>query len=270
MKHEPAIAEVHLTWEIFAEIWQLAVSDRKRLAPHFPFIDKAGLRDDAVFYSAVLERMRSDAAWCKALFAAFQAFPRPKDQQRSFGCRSWRWLKGRIDGMAWDRETRTMQPALETWPPLEREVFDLWAASLAVEDAPSPEGDEVASEGHDWKALVQRMQAVLAGMTRPDPETAQALVALAEDLMVACEIEAAEDELAAALAHRRAELGQSLAALDLAGDIAAVRCRRPGGRPVAVAARQCASSGCLRQGRSARSRGRCRSCGHAAREACGS
>lgn len=222
MKHEPAIAEVHLTWEIFAEIWQLAVSDRKRLAPHFPFIDKAGLRDDAVFYSAVLERMRSDAAWCKALFAAFQAFPRPKDQQRSFGCRSWRWLKGRIDGMAWDRETRTMQPALETWPPLEREVFDLWAASLAVEDAPSPEGDEVASEGHDWKALVQRMQAVLAGMTRPDPETAQALVALAEDLMVACEIEAAEDELAAALAHRRAELGQSLAALDLAGDIAAV------------------------------------------------
>lgn len=34
MKHEPAIAEVHLTWEIFAEIWQLAVSDRKRLALH--------------------------------------------------------------------------------------------------------------------------------------------------------------------------------------------------------------------------------------------
>jgi len=211
-------AEPKLTWEIFAEIWQLAVTDRKRLAEKVDLLDKAGLRDDKVFYSAMLERMRTDPSFCRALFAAFQAFPKPKDQ-RSFSHRAWRWMDERIKGLLWDKDSKTIQPDLATWPELEREVFQLWAAPMLTADTPEVQAEPESADCQDWLALVARMQQVLSAMDHPDPGRARALVVLAEHLMVACETAAAEDERAADLDQRRSAIGLAISHLDLGEDL---------------------------------------------------
>jgi hypothetical protein len=204
----------HLTWEIFADIWQLPPSDRRRLARHFDFLDKDVLRNDAVFYPAVLERMRTDPQWAKTLFEVSLRSPREKDKARAFSMRALKWLKAQIEGLEWDPNTKTMRPDPATWSPLQQEVYELWAIPCDVSDHGSDSEPEAGSVAPDWLDRVSRMQAALAAMTTPDLQTAHQLAAWAEDLVVACEFAAAEAGRAADLGARRAVLSQRLGALD--------------------------------------------------------
>lgn len=204
----------HLTWEIFADIWQLPVGDRRRLARHFDFLDKDGLRNDDVFYPAVLERMRTNPHWAKTLSEASLRSSRGKDKARAFSSRAFTWLKAQIEGLEWDRNTKTMRPDPATWSPLQQEVYELWAIPCDVSDHVSDIEPEAGSVAPDWLDHVSKMRTALAAMTAPDLETALQLVAWAKDLVAACEFAAAEAKRAADLGARRAALSQRLDALE--------------------------------------------------------
>lgn len=203
-----------LTWDIFRDIWQLAISDRKRLAAQFGFLDKAGLMQDAVFYPAVLARMQADDLFCKALADAFQASLRDKERQRCFTQRAWRWLQHRIDGLQWQVETKTVAPDPATWPSLERSVLNLCLAARRGGKPPAV----CAATPLEWRRLVHRMQDVLGGLTDPEAEVARELAGLAEALVAACEDAAAEAERAADLGQRRGALAERLAGLGIVLD----------------------------------------------------
>lgn len=203
-----------LTWDIFRDIWQLAISDRKRLAAQFGFLDKAGLMQDAVFYPAVLARMQADDPFCKALADAFQASLRDKERQRCFTQRAWRWLQHRIDGLQWQVETKTVAPDPATWPSLEQSVLNLCLAARRGGKPPAV----CAATPLEWRRLVHRMQDVLGGLTDPEAEVARELAGLAEALVAACEDAAAEAERAADLGQRRGALAERLAGLGIVLD----------------------------------------------------
>lgn len=221
MRDDGQEGDGHLTWQVFAEIWQLAVSDRRRLADHFPFLDKVELRENSVFYPAVLDQMRADAKWATALQRAFWAMPRQRDRQRSFFARSLRWLESRIEGLEIRTDER-IRPDPITWPPLEREVYEL--ALMAFSELDRPHSDckaedavSCADEVHDWTGLVERMQTVLSGMGSPDAGAARLLAELADELVRSCE--RAADEAAARdaadLDARRSAIARPLAGLGL-------------------------------------------------------
>lgn len=168
--------------------------------------------EDAIFYPAVLERMKTDHRWHMMLSGTFHTLPREKDRQRSFGYRAYRWLKGRIDGMEWSTDDYSVQPDLATWPALEREVFDLMTAHLIAAGknaeigavaVPAALAPQTAPGWHD---LVADMQAALASMATPDEEMARSLLALAEELIVACEIATSEAETSSLIANRKQAL----------------------------------------------------------------
>lgn len=159
-----------LDWQVMREIWQLAPSDRRRLASQFSFLDRSGLIDDTRFYSAVLERMQADPDYCQVLEKAFQTTGRDKDVHRSFARRAWRWLERRIDSLHF--ADGLWSPPPETFPPVELAVFRLW--ENAVVGAESTEGAVTAllqdADGElpdDWASLVEALGKTLEAMTRP-------------------------------------------------------------------------------------------------------
>jgi len=209
-----------LDWRLMAEIWKLAVSDRRRMAAQFPFLDRAGLSDDACFYAAVLERMQADPAWCADLERAFQTTGRTKDVQRSFARRAWRWLAGRVEGLGFVDGVITPPP--ETWPAVARAVFVLWDQAVVgpaddsqrlVETAQSASVDDLPHGPDDWSALVEALSAAVEGMTQPDPLQAQEICALAQRLERACAAHASDEmrRSNAVLAERRAALIDAMA-----------------------------------------------------------
>lgn len=219
----------HLTWQVFAEIWQLAVSDRRRLADHFPFLDKVGLREDSVFYPTVLEHMRADAKWAAALQRAFWTMPRQKDRQRSFFARSFRWLESRIEGLEFGKPGEPVHPDPITWPPLEREVYELALTAFIELDEPrldceAEDAEPSADEIHNWTSLVERMQTVLSGMGSPDVGAARLLADLADALVRSCDRAAAEAEArhAADLDARRSAIVRSISGLGLGSEDTAI------------------------------------------------
>jgi len=208
-----------LDWQLMRDIWQLAPSYRRRMAAHFPFLDKAGLIDDARFYGAVLKRMQADPDYCMTLEKAFQTTGREKDGQRSFAHRAWRWLRHRVDGLCFDDEK--FEPPLATLPELERAVLVLWHfAIVGVDVTKEPEmsvpAETCSDEPGDWAAIVRSLGEALQGMTRPDPALAEDIARLAEQLVQAsrAQAEAEARRGAAAMAQRRQALAESLAGLE--------------------------------------------------------
>lgn len=217
------VSATHLTWQTFADIWQLAVSDRRRLAEHFPFVDRAGLRDDAVFYPAVLQEMRQNPDWTRTLSAAFQALPRAKDRERALPVRALRWLKARVPGLHFDQAEGRMDPDPADWPALEREVHALCIAPLSLRGAEACGAAQTAADATDWESLALDMQSILSTMAAPDPAVALRLVALAEDLAAACDAALAEAERAAGVDARRNALAEALVGMGESGAEALAR-----------------------------------------------
>jgi hypothetical protein len=198
-------AKVGLTPELLAEICPVARSDRREHRGFFTeIISDHALKDDAAFYTALLERIRVDHAFLRRFGLRFLESRSPKDKKKSFGIRASFWLRRRIPNEI--ESGAFLDLPEEYFPHLspERELLSLFKAFWKGEDGEvstqnlsekQNESDVVPMmpflPDADWRAVRDRLRAKLEAFDSPDPVRADEIRTEAEILAAAC---AAADE----------------------------------------------------------------------------
>lgn len=198
-----------LTWEVLKTVFPVPPSERRARPELYGDLVPAGLRDDEAFYSALLERIRSDRGYLQRLEHIYASSTRQKVRGRSFVARGWRWVRAHHPGIGLHE---LLDDSQETFleGTIERDLEELMILAtrqdLPCIPAVSDSGAELA------KALTE-VQSLAARLESPSVAEVDQLIEgcrLLRELVAARESRAAEKELRM-VAESRDRLRQELA-----------------------------------------------------------
>ena len=206
--------EAGLTPELLAEICPIARSDRRKYGDLFDdFTSKEDLIDETQFYSALLERIRTDEAFIQRLQDRFWSSKPGKNKKKSFLIRSCRWLSQKAGEDINPVAVVDLSDDLFPEHSPEQELLSL-CKSIFVTSADDEHDSELSTvdwaKDADWQLTRDRMCAMLKELEFPDPERAAKICDEAVELLAACEAVAKKTGEEAKLNTLRAELADQL------------------------------------------------------------
>ncbi|MSU90741.1 hypothetical protein GE300_14135 [Rhodobacteraceae bacterium 2CG4] len=203
--------------ELAQSIFPIARSDRRKHSDLFrKFIAEHRLKDDKVFYDALLQIMASgDYA---PLRSYDSRMTRSKHRSKTFGFRALRWLHNQSNGELVIERILDLPEDHFPFGTAEREVHMLYLGLLETEtsaESASTAEEAPADAPPAWTELAHELAEGAQKLDRPEVDAAERLVALAEALAEACRAAAEAEMVREKIAARAANLRDRLVALGL-------------------------------------------------------
>lgn len=168
-----------LTWQILSEVFPVARSERRSRTQLFgDLAPPKAARDDGAFYSALLDRMKTDDLFVQRIHSVYAESDRPKDQEKAFFRRAMRWLRSRHSELT-PHDFRIERYPLFQAGTVERELEELMLRSFLVKEDFPMDG---CAGGASWPDAVARLRALVEGIDEASVEDVDALLAACQDL----------------------------------------------------------------------------------------
>jgi len=186
--------EFPLTWEILKEVFPVPNSDRRVHADLFAgIVDQQSLKEDSVFYAALLARMRADSTFLWLLNDRFLSSDRAKEKSKSFAVRVLRWFRKHAPDM--EDSIDFFEGPEDMFAPesAERELHMMLRLAVRQPLKPAHASETtqlnellIEESTADWKAQLIRLRQLVDHFDEPSGSAAEAIIAAGESLLKAC------------------------------------------------------------------------------------